>query len=194
MAAPIVTGASGAAPWIADHVVATAAQASDMVKRSAFLDDVLSAELAGAQHALGSTIEELLLAVLGRTVARVIGGGLLTVDMDPAADDLGVVGSTLAVPCVSKRGLSGSELLAAGHGAGGGDLRGELADIAFCYGDMAPTPTGEHVLALHVDHQCLDDDRVVRLDWWYDRRSFDHHTIEELADQFPLALIEVTSG
>ena len=36
-------------------------------------------------------------------------------------------------------------------------------------------------------------DDLVQLDWWYDTRSFDRHTVEELAEQLPLALIELTS-
>ena len=36
-------------------------------------------------------------------------------------------------------------------------------------------------------------DDVVQLDWWYDTRSFDPYTVEELAEQLPLALIELTS-
>ena len=36
-------------------------------------------------------------------------------------------------------------------------------------------------------------DGLVQLDWWYDTRSFDAYTVEELAEQFPLALIEMTS-
>ena len=33
----------------------------------------------------------------------------------------------------------------------------------------------------------------MQLDWWYDTRSFDAYTVEELAEQLPLALIELTS-
>ena len=36
-------------------------------------------------------------------------------------------------------------------------------------------------------------DGVVQLDWWFDARSFEAYTVEELAEQFPLALIELTS-
>jgi phthiocerol/phenolphthiocerol synthesis type-I polyketide synthase E len=34
---------------------------------------------------------------------------------------------------------------------------------------------------------------VLQLDWWYDSRRLDRVTVEELAEQFPLALIELTS-
>src|SRR4051794_3369293 len=30
-------------------------------------------------------------------------------------------------------------------------------------------------------------------DWWYDTRSFDAYTVEELTEQLPIALIELTS-
>jgi hypothetical protein len=31
------------------------------------------------------------------------------------------------------------------------------------------------------------------MDWWYDARRLDAATVEELTEQFPLALIELTS-
>jgi phthiocerol/phenolphthiocerol synthesis type-I polyketide synthase E len=36
-------------------------------------------------------------------------------------------------------------------------------------------------------------DGLVQMDWWYDTRRLDRHTVEELTEQFPLALIELTS-
>jgi hypothetical protein len=33
----------------------------------------------------------------------------------------------------------------------------------------------------------------MRVDWWYDSSRFDEATIQELAEQFPFALIELTS-
>jgi hypothetical protein len=36
-------------------------------------------------------------------------------------------------------------------------------------------------------------DGILHLDWWYDNRRFDDYTVAELAEQFPLALIELTS-
>ena len=37
------------------------------------------------------------------------------------------------------------------------------------------------------------EDELVQLDWWYDTRSFDRYTVEELAEQLPFTLIELTS-
>lgn len=50
---------------------------------------------------------------------------------------------------------------------------------------------GEYGLCVHVDHS---GDSHLRIDWAYDTRNFDRYTVEELSEQFPLALIEVTSG
>jgi hypothetical protein len=36
-------------------------------------------------------------------------------------------------------------------------------------------------------------DGQLHLDWWYDSARFDPYTIEELTEQFPLALFEMTS-
>jgi hypothetical protein len=34
---------------------------------------------------------------------------------------------------------------------------------------------------------------VLVLDWWFDTRSFEPYTVEELAEQLPYALINLTS-
>jgi hypothetical protein len=34
---------------------------------------------------------------------------------------------------------------------------------------------------------------MLHLDWWYDTTRFDHYTVEELTEQFRLALFEMTS-
>ena len=36
-------------------------------------------------------------------------------------------------------------------------------------------------------------DGLLQFDWWYDASRFERYTVEELAEQFPLALIEMTS-
>jgi hypothetical protein len=33
----------------------------------------------------------------------------------------------------------------------------------------------------------------LHLDWWYDTSRFDRYTVEELTEQFPFALLEMTS-
>ncbi|MGV0742682.1 polyketide synthase [Mycolicibacterium sp. XJ870] len=188
MAAPLMTSVSGVTCWIADHATSAPPRPSDVTTLSESLDSVLAAELDGAPIALGCSTEDLLLAALGRTVARTIGDGMLVVELDATS----AAPCCVAIPCVSKRQLSGSELLAATRSGAGNSTGYSRADVAFGYSEGAVRPAvGQHVLAVHV-HRGSDDD--VRVDWSYDARSFDRYTVAELAEQFPLALIEVTSG
>ncbi len=178
---------SGTTCWFCDYPTATAPVESDMAMVTSVLDEVLSAELAGARVAMGSSAEEILLAALGRAVARAIGDGVLDVEVG------GAQARRASVACSSRRSLSGHDLLATvrvpverlDHPAG--------AEVYFRYdadgrGSAAPA---ECLLALHLHG---DSAAGLQLDWRYDSRGFDCATVAELAEQFPLALIEVTSG
>ncbi len=63
--------------------------------------------------------------------------------------------------------------------------------LSFAYGEGPRAEQSDHPLALHIHR---DTETTMHLDWRFDSRRFDHCTVEELAEQFPLALIEVTSG
>jgi hypothetical protein len=185
MVAPLLH--SGTTCWFSDYPTSTRPQESDMAKVTSALDEVLDAELAGARAAMGSSVEEILLAALGRTVARTIGDGVLDVAVGGAAP------RRASVACGSHRNLSGYDLLATVSVPSDGTEGPTGADVHFRYdadGQGSAVPAG-HSLALHVHH---DSAAGLRLDWWYDARGFDHATVAELAEQFPLALIEVTSG
>ncbi|WP_166904608.1 hypothetical protein [Mycobacterium sp. DL440] len=174
--------------WIADYGTAGPPVAADMATVSSSLDEVLSAELREAQIAIGCSVEELLLAALGRAVARTIGDGVLVIDVVSGPERVGH--RRIGVACMSHRGLSGAELLdAARAGVDGGDH--PSADMGFAHGEETRAGQREHPLALHIHH---DSATTMRLDWRFDSRGFDHCTVDELAEQFPLALIEVTSG
>ncbi len=60
-----------------------------------------------------------------------------------------------------------------------------LVNVAADQSDAA----GDHALELRVRRA----DGLLHLDWWYDATRFDAYSIEEIAEQFPLALIEITS-
>lgn len=164
---------------------------------STSLGGVLAAELDGAREALGCTTEEIVLAALGRAVARTMGEGLLAVDLEvkPAvALDVEAQPSTrrrVVVPCVARRDLSGVELLATARATVSTAEARPRADLALRINTGSVASAGEYGLCVRVDHA---GDTHLRIDWSYDTRSFDRYTVEELADQFPLALIEVTSG
>ena len=61
------------------------------------------------------------------------------------------------------------------------------SEIFFSY--LGTEPGLRHALEL----RAYRADGLVQLDWWYDTRSFDSYTVEEFAEQLPLALIELTS-
>ncbi|OMB96789.1 hypothetical protein A5733_11245 [Mycobacterium sp. NS-7484] len=187
MSVSVLRDAPGASSWIVDYGIPGRPCRADLATVSSSLDDVLTEELRGAQVAMGCTAEELVLAALGRAVARTIGEGMLSVDIvsGPAGTDVRRIG----VPCVSRRGLSGPELLAAAYPTS--DSAAHLtADVSVAYGQGLTVDQGGSPLAVHVEPGAA----AMRLHWRFDTRGFDRCTIEELAEQFPLALIELTSG
>lgn len=171
---------------IADHETTDAPRAADLAKISAPLDSTLSAELDGAEWYLGIPSGEILLAALGLAIARTIGEGVVAVD---------VAGRSGAVPlaCTSAGLATATETLGAVHRAlTAGPSASKAAaqqpsEIFFSY--LATEPELRHPLELRACRK----DALVQLDWWYDTRGFDPHTVEELAEQLPLALIELTS-
>lgn len=188
MSLTVLPHEAGTGSWIVDHAAVGSPPASDMAALWSSLDSVMAAELHGARLALDCTAEEILLAALGRTVARTIGEGIVAVDVAGEAGGPGT--RRVAVACVSQRDLSGRELLAAARPTvDEGD--GGPADVGFVYGDAAGPDHLGHRLALRVHR---DSEATLLLHWRFDARSFDHCTVQELAEQFPLALIEITSG
>lgn len=171
---------------IADHETPDAPGAADLAKISAPFDSTLTGELDGAQWCLGLAAEEILLAALGLAIARTIGEGVVLVD---------VAGHSGAVPvsCTSAGLATATETLGAVHRSlAAGPAAPKIAaappsEIYFSY--LGTEPGLRHALEL----RAYRADGLVQLDWWYDTRSFDAYTVEELAEQLPLALIELTS-
>jgi hypothetical protein len=171
---------------IADHETIDAPQAADLRKVSAPLDSTLTGELDGAQWYLGLAGEEILLAALGLAIARTIGEGVVLVD---------VAGHSGSVPlsCTSAGLATATETLGSVHRSlSAGPSAPKIAaappsEIFFSY--LGTEPGLRHALEL----RAYRAEGLVQLDWWYDTRSFDAYTVEELAEQMPLALIELTS-
>jgi hypothetical protein len=159
---------------------------ADLRQLSVPLPAVLSAELDGAAAHLGVLNGKILLAALGRAVARTIGSGVAAVDVDT---------HIIALDCVMPSELDATQLLAHVCSAlAGSTVRrpGQtLAELAFrCAGPVsAEEPLEGHALEL----RAYRSNGVVQLDLWFDARRFEAYTIEELAEQFPQALIEITS-
>ena len=187
MAASVMPDASGTSSWIADRDTSGPPLSADLVTLCTELDEVLTAEVHGAATAMGCTAEDLLVAALARAIARAIGEGILVIDIATDRERAGF--RRVGLPCVSRRGLSGPELLAATHtGADRTDHR--AADVGFSYCASTVVAAG-YPLSMHVEP---DTEATMVLQWCFDTRGFDRYTVDELAEQFPLALIEVCSG
>jgi hypothetical protein len=168
---------------VADHDVA---DQPDLAKFSAPLSPTLTAELDGAGESLRVPADAILLAALGRTIARTIGDGVVAVDL---------AGQSRSVPlaCCTARTTSATDMLAAVrrtlaavHGEPHTTAR-RPSEICFSYGETVPG--SGHALEL----LAYRSGGLMQLDWWYDNHRFYAYTVEEFTEQFPLALIELTS-
>jgi hypothetical protein len=171
------------------------------VRLSAPLDDVLTLELDGAAFALGVAADELLLAALGRTVARTIGEGVMAVDV---VRDGRAVPALVDLTCAGGGALDATEMVVMAHHAltdmptgrlggffGDGD---PAAEVFFNYVGTTRARSNEPPLLGHaLEVRAYRDSGVMHVDWWFDGDRFDHATVQEFAEQFPFALIELTS-
>ncbi|KUI11958.1 hypothetical protein AU193_02285 [Mycobacterium sp. GA-1285] len=183
---------------IADYDAADTGVTASMVKVSTPASDELTAELDGATGCLGLPADEILVAALSRTIARTLGEGLVPVDI---ASHRGSLLDAVPLVCVAAQHASATDVLASVHQTLAAASEREVAaspEVYFNYigelpSDTMPvqeTPPGlGHALEVRVYRAGGD----VRIDWWYDTSRFEHYTIEELSEQFPLALVEMTS-
>jgi hypothetical protein len=183
---------------VTDHDVAEPVRPDDLANLSAPLTSMLTSELDEAQRYLEVTPGELILAALSGAIARAIGDGEVRVD---------VYGHDrpISLSCMTARQADATGMLRAVHRtlaapqASGGAL--PRADVFFSYigtvaepslVDLAPAEmlSGRgYALALRV----YRSGGQLQMDWWHDARRLDESTVEELTEQFPLALIELTS-
>jgi hypothetical protein len=198
---------------VADHDIAETSRPEKLARLSMPLTSELTMELDWAQLSLGLAADEILFAALGRTIARVIGDGVVAVDV--AGE-----GRSVYLTCATVQQASATEMLRDVHrtvaddrhqGFGHGLLQYHDAPPALRLAGRAPSeiffnyvgtvpelPSGEplsetprvgHALELRVYRTT----GLLHLDWLYDTRRFYRSTVEELTEQFPFALIEVAS-
>lgn len=154
----------------------------------------LAAELDGARHWLGVPTHEILLAALGRAFARTLGSGVVAVGV--TADGRGLP-HAVPLTCATTGQASATETLVAARRLlaeespylGAVDVHLNWAGADPKAAAVLEAPRSDHALELRAYRM----DGVLRLDWWYDTDRFDTYTVEELAEQFPLALIEMTT-
>jgi hypothetical protein len=160
--------------------------------------DEVTAEVDGATEWLGVAADEILLAALGRTIARTIGDGVVAVDVTGERRWL-----LHAIPllCASAQQASPTEMLRDVHRmltavpAPSAPLSSEIflnyiGTMPDGSTPMYETPPG---LGYALELRVYRTEGLLHLDWWYDTNRFDRYTVEELTEQFPLALFEMTS-
>lgn len=169
-----------------------------MAKLSTPAREELTAELDGATEWLGLPVDEILLAALTRTIARTLGEGLVRVDI---ASERGSLLDAVPMVCATARQATPTEVLASVHrtlATATERVAAATSEVYFNYIGEVPaatepvqdTPPGlGHALEVRVYRA----DGDVHVDWWYDTSRFEAYTIEELTEQFPLALYEITS-
>jgi hypothetical protein len=176
---------------VIDREVAESPRPDDLAVLSVPLTSMLTAELDEAQRYLRAPTDELILAALGRTIARTLGSGHVSVDV-------GLGSFTVLLSCTTVRQATAANALRRVHRSlmTGHDGDAPRSDILFQYLHPSPDtatrqmlPSRGHALELRVYRA----GEHLQMDWWYDTRRLDPYTVEELTEQFPLALIELTS-
>jgi hypothetical protein len=160
--------------------------------------DEVTAEVDGATEWLGVAADEILLAALGRTIARTIGDGVVAVDV---TGERRWLLHAIQLVCATAQRASATEMLGNVHRT----LRAVPAHAASLPSEiflnyigtlpdgttpMYETPPG---LGYALELRVYRTGGLLHLDWWYDTARFDRYTVEELTEQFPLALFEMTS-
>jgi hypothetical protein len=182
---------------VVDHDIAEGTSPV-LEKLSTSPSDEVTAEVDGATEWLGVAADEILLAALGRTIARTIGDGVVAVDVTGERRWL-----LHAIPllCASSQQASPTDMLRDVHRvlsatpAPSAPLSPEIflnyiGTLADGTDPSYETPPG---LGYALELRVYRTDGQLHLDWWYDTTRFDRYTIEELTEQFPLALFEMTS-
>jgi hypothetical protein len=187
---------------VTDHDLPGAAHAA--TRLPAPLSPMLTMELDGAADSLGISVDELLLAAFGRAVARTIGTGVVSVDM---ARDGRAVLHPVQLTCLGEREMSADDLVRGVHRTlAAMPHRAIRHGILHYFGTEHPAsevffhdlgeqldspeqPVTGHALELRLFRTMAGQ----QLEWWYDGSRFDRVTVLELSEQFPFALIELTS-
>lgn len=184
---------------LTDYDAAGRPRTDDMACQATTFSAVLTAELDGAATALGLSSEEILLAAFGRAVQRTIGEGFVAVDVARFDDS----SYPVALACIGPDRIPATDMLTSVHESlvamnaqqmvrpvaddPGTD---PMSDVLFSFGMPMARPAGYgHFLEVHAHF----DGTAMKLEWWYDPNSFEAYTIEELAEQLPYTMIELTS-
>jgi hypothetical protein len=185
---------------VVDYDTADASRPAGMARLSTPDTEKLTAELDGATEWLGVASDEILIAALARTIARTLGEGVVHVDI---ASEGRCLLDAVALVCATKQQASATQVLLGVHrtlAAATERAADGPSEVYFNYlgavpDESVPAPVQEappglgHALEVRMYRTA----GLVHVDWWYDTSRFEAYTVEELTEQFPLALIEMTS-
>jgi hypothetical protein len=185
---------------LVDYDTADTTRPASMKRVATPETDELTAELDGATEWLNVAPDEILLAALARTVACTLGDGIVPIDV--ASEGRSLLDS-VPLACATKQQVGATEVLLGVHrtlatatervGDGPSEVYfnflGEVADESIPVPVQEAPPSLGHALEVRV----YRTGGLVHVDWWYDTSRFEAYTVEELTEQFPLALIEMTS-
>lgn len=183
---------------VVDYPTVDASRSATMARLSTPDTAELTAELDGATAWLGVPSDEILLAALARTIARTLGDGVVPVDI---ASERRCLLDGVALVCATAQQASATEVLGGVHhalAAASESAAHGPSEVYFNYIGAMPEGTApihdtppalRHALEVRM-YRAAD---LLHIDWWYDTSRFDPYTIEELTEQFPLALFEMTS-
>ncbi len=185
---------------VVDYDTADATRPAGMVRLSTPDSEELTAELDGATEWLGVAADEILVAALARTIARTLGDGVVPVDI---ASEGRCLLDAVPLACATAQQASATEVLRSVHrtlAAAQERAAGGMSEVYFNHlgevpDESVPVPVQEtppglgHALEVRVYRSA----GMMHVDWWYDTSRFEAYTVEELTEQFPLALIEMTS-
>ncbi|HEX2286218.1 MAG TPA: hypothetical protein VHI10_15555 [Mycobacterium sp.] len=183
---------------VADYEPAKGSGPAAMARLATPATTELTAELDGATLWLGVASDEILLAALARTIARTLGDGVVPVDV---ASERRSLLDAVPLVCATARQATSTEVLGGVHralAAASESAAHGPSEVYFNYigtlsdqsAQVQETPPGRgHALEMRV----YRIGGLVHVDWWYDTSRFERYTVEELTEQFPLALYEMTS-
>jgi hypothetical protein len=185
---------------VVDYDAPDVSRPGSMTRLSTADTEELTAEVDGASEWLRVASDEILLSALARTIAHTLGDGVVPIDI---ASEGRCLLDAVPLPCLTKQQAGASEVLRSVHrtlAAASENSGVGMSEVYFNYlgevpEDSVPVPVQEtppglgHALELRV----YRTGGLMHVDWWYDTSRFEAYTIEELTEQFPLALIEVTS-
>ncbi len=208
MVAPYLADQTNDSKYLADNLAMPTLRVVDhgiadgtspvLAQRSTPATDEMTAEIDGATDWLGLAADEILLAALGRTIARTIGDGVVAVDV---TGEVRWLLHAIPLTCATAQQASPTEMLGNVHrmlGAVPAHAASLPSEVFLNYIGTLPdgatpmyeTPPG---LGYALELRVYRTDGQLHLDWWYDTSRFDRYTVEELTEQFPFALFEMTS-